>query len=149
MLDIFVEAMGRINFAQYLIDRKGITNRVTLNGITLTNWQTYCLPMDEKFITSLDLTPDPSPKESGGERPKFFSGNFNLNDVADTYLDMRNYKKSVVWVNGNNLGRYWNKGPQFRLYCPAIFLRKGKNEIIVFDLHQQNGADIKGVKTLE
>lgn len=29
VLDILVEAMGRINFAQYMIDRKGITDRVT------------------------------------------------------------------------------------------------------------------------
>jgi hypothetical protein len=33
-----VEGMGRINFAKYLIDRKGITDRVTLNGMTLMNW---------------------------------------------------------------------------------------------------------------
>ena len=30
VLEILVEAMGRINFAQYMIDRKGITDRVTL-----------------------------------------------------------------------------------------------------------------------
>src|SRR5262249_33858075 len=39
-LDILVESMGHINFAQYLIDRKGITDRVTLNGMTLMNWET-------------------------------------------------------------------------------------------------------------
>jgi len=31
VLEILVEGMGRINFAQNLIDRKGITDRVTLN----------------------------------------------------------------------------------------------------------------------
>ncbi len=49
-LDILVEGMGHINFAQFMIDRKGITDRVTLNGMTLMNWETYLLPMDEEFI---------------------------------------------------------------------------------------------------
>jgi hypothetical protein len=38
-LDILVEGMGRINFAEYMIDRKGITDRVSLNGMTLMNWK--------------------------------------------------------------------------------------------------------------
>ena len=49
-LEILVEGMGHINFAQFMIDRKGITDRVTLNGMTLMNWETTLLPMDEKFI---------------------------------------------------------------------------------------------------
>ena len=42
--------MGHINFAQFMHDRKGITDRVTLNGMTLMNWQTTLLPMDEVFM---------------------------------------------------------------------------------------------------
>ena len=61
---------------------------------------------------------------------------------------MSNYKKGVVWINGHNLGRYWNIGPQLRLYCPASWLKKGKNEIIVFDLHQTEAAIVKGEKEL-
>lgn len=143
VLDILVEGMGRINFAQYLIDRKGITDRVTLNGITLTNWQTYPLPMDEKWISHLQPT-----STSETTKGKFFKGNFELSEPGDVYLDMSNYKKGVVWVNGHNLGRYWNKGPQFRLYCPGSWLKKGRNEVVVFDLHQATAASVKGVKTL-
>ena len=37
-------------------------------------------------------------------------------------------------VNGHNLGRYFNPaGPQKTLYLPAPFLKKGDNEIIVFE----------------
>jgi len=32
VLDVLVEGMGHINFAQEMIDRKGITDRVTLAG---------------------------------------------------------------------------------------------------------------------
>ena len=49
--------MGHINFAQFMIDRKGITDRVTLNGMTLMNWETTLIPMDEAFIAGLANIP--------------------------------------------------------------------------------------------
>lgn len=143
VLEIFVEAMGRINFAQHLIDRKGITERVTLNGMTLMNWDIYPFPMDPEYINTLSQTENHS-------RPGiFFKGEFSLDEVADTYIDMSDYKKGVVWVNGHNLGRYWEVGPQHSLYCPAPWLKQGMNEIIVFDLHQLEPKPIKGVKELK
>lgn len=143
VLEILVEGMGRINFAQYLIDRKGITDRVTLNGMTLMNWDVYNLPFGESFIRSLT-------KSTGQEKPGyFFRGAFEIINPADTYIDMTNYQKGIVWVNGHNLGRYWNIGPQYRLYCPAPWLKKGANEVIVFDLHQIEARDLSGKKSLE
>jgi len=144
VLDILVEGMGHINFAQYMIDRKGITDRVTLNGMTLMNWEVFLLPVDEKFIASLK----PSYPE-GFHDGVFFKGGFELKEPGDTYLDMANFKKGIVYVNGHNLGRYWNTGPQFHLFCPAAWLNKGKNEIVVFDFHQLQAAVIEGKKTLE
>lgn len=149
VLEIFVEAMGRINFAQYLIDRKGITDRVTLNGMTLMNWKVYNLPMDRKFIYDL--------RSSGKTLNKpgiFFKGNFILtkaggNLSADTFIDVSNYIKGIVWVNGHNLGRYWDIGPQKRLYCPAPWLKEGMNEILVFDLHQTEAKSVAGMTTME
>lgn len=138
-LQILVEGMGHINFAQYMIDRKGITDRVTLNGMTLMNWQTQLLPMDEKFIKNL------KPKYPEGFHDGiFFKGNFTLNETGDTFFDMSEYSKGIVYINGHNLGRYWNVGPQQRLYCPAGWLQKGNNEIIVFDLLQNNAPAISG-----
>jgi beta-galactosidase len=144
VLEILVEAMGRINFAQYLIDRKGITDMVTLNGMTLMNWKIYKLPMNEKFIYDL--------RSSGRVLNKegiFFKGNFSLAVLGDTYFDLSNYKKGVVWVNGHNLGRFWDIGPQKRLFCPRPFLRSGLNEIIIFDLHQTDPKPLTGVPTME
>ncbi len=149
VLEIFVEGMGRINFAQNLIDRKGITDRVTLNGMTLMNWKVYNLPMDGKFIYNL--------RSSGKNLSKpgiFFKGNFMLNQAngttgQDSYIDVSGYTKGIVWVNGHNLGRYWNIGPQTRLFCPATFMREGINEIMIFDIHQTKAATIKGESTLE
>ena len=81
VLEILVEGMGRINFAEHIIDRKGITDRVTLNGMTLMNWKVYNLPMDKKFIYDL--------RSSGRTLNKpgiFFRGNFFLEKAGDTFL---------------------------------------------------------------
>lgn len=143
-LDILVEAMGRINFGPRLIDRKGITERVTLNNMTLMTWDVYGLPMGEDDLRLIRFGGRPA------DRPaNFFRGGFELQAMGDTYLDMTGWKKGVVWVNGHNLGRYWEIGPQQRLYCPAPFLKRGKNEVIVFDLHVLRPAPIRGFKTLE
>jgi beta-galactosidase GanA len=144
VLDILVEAMGRINFAQYLIDRKGITDRVTLNGMTLMNWDVYNLPMEEKYIASLKNT---GPINS--EPAVFFKGIFKLEKTGDTFIDFTNYQKGVIWINGHNLGRYWNIGPQKRLYCPASWLKTGENEIIVFDLHQTEAKEVSAYRVME
>jgi beta-galactosidase len=149
VLEILVEGMGRINYGKNIIDRKGITDSVTLNGTTLLNWQVYKLPMDRKYIWDLRSTATSSKKPG-----MFFRGNFFLthaegNTGADTFLDLSNYVKGIVWVNGHNLGKYWNLGPQKRLYCPATFMREGMNEVMIFDLQQTSAKTISGFATLE
>ena len=145
-LEIVVEGMGHINFAQFMIDRKGITDRVTLNGMTLMNWQITLVPLDENFIKT--KKPDLKIKVGADKPCNFFAGNFELTETGDTYFDMSGYSKGVLYVNGHNLGRFWNVGPQQRLYCPASWLKKGKNEILAFDLHQLQPALIKGMRSL-
>ena len=144
VLEILVEGMGRINFAEYMIDRKGITDRVTLNGMTLMNWKVFNLPMDKKYIFEL--------RSSGRTQNKpgiFFRGNFFLEKAEDTFFDLTNYTKGILWINGHNLGRYWNIGPQKRLYCPASWLSTGLNEILIFDIHLTEPKPVLGMKTLE
>ncbi len=143
-LDILVEGMGRINFAEYMIDRKGITERASLNGMTLMDWQIFTLPFDETYIDNLKFS------KAGAFQPgNFFKGEFHLSQTGDTYLDMSRWEKGVVWVNGHNLGRYWNIGPQKQLYCPAPWLIKGMNKIVVFDLHVIESKTVTGAKSLE
>jgi len=146
-LEIVVEGMGHINFAQFMIDRKGITDRVTLNGMTMMNWEVTLMPMDEAFIK----TSQPAiAQKSNNDKPcNFFNGIFNLNKTGDTFFDMGKYFKGMVYINGHNLGRYWNIGPQQRLYCPASWLKEGKNEILVFDFLQQQAMPVAGFKTMD
>jgi len=140
VLEIFVEEMGRINYGPGIFDRKGITSTVTLEGEELLNWQVYNIPMDKKFIYNL--------RSSGKTVNKpgiFYKGDFSLAYTGDTFFDLSNYTKGVVWVNGHNLGRYWNTGPQKRMYCPASWLRPGMNEIFIFDLHMLKAEPLGGI----
>jgi len=44
-----------------------------------------------------------------------------------------------MWVNGFNLGRYWeSKGPQHAFFAPASYLKSGSNEVIILELDQGN-----------
>lgn len=78
-----------------------------------------------------------------------FEAELTLDEVGDTYLDMSNWKKGFVWVNGYNLGRYWSVGPQQRLYCPGVWLNQGYNLIVIFDLYLTEPAYISGKTTLK
>ncbi len=134
-LDILVEAMGHVNFGLEIHDRKGITTPVRLvseSGQTSElkgAWQVYPLLLDAKELSSLKWK-----SASANVGPAFWRAEFNVAKPADTFLDLRNWGKGVVWVNGHCLARYWNIGPTQTAYIPGPWLREGKNEIIVLDL---------------
>src|SRR6185503_7527419 len=66
--------------------------------------------------------------------PLIRSATFSLQSVADTYFDMSNWGKGVIWINGHNLGRYWTIGPQQTVYVPAEWLKKGDNIVVIIEL---------------
>ena len=128
-IDILVENMGRINFGPNLLkNKKGITEKVTLNGKELKGWKMYPLPFEEIRDSVF------GDAKGSAETPVLRRAVFTLDETGDTYLDMRNWGKGCVWVNGHNLGRYWEIGPQQTLYVPVEWLRKGRNEVVVLEL---------------
>jgi len=133
-LNILVENQGRINFGSHLLDRKGITDGVLLDGQFQYNWTMFTLPMD-------DLTKKGIPFSHTVDRdtqvPSLYRGSFHISrqkGVLDTFLSFPGWTKGFVLVNGFNLGRYWTIGPQQTLYVPAPVLKEGLNEIILFEL---------------
>lgn len=143
-LEILVAACGRNNYGDRMInDKKGITEYVSFESFTPMNWEMFSLPMDNKYLQKLSFKSGLSNTKEG----TFFKGIFTLDKLGDTYLDMSKYKSGLVVVNGHNLGWYWNRGPQQRLYCPAPWLQKGENEIIVFDMEGVNAEQVSGYKT--
>jgi len=134
-LDVLVDTFGRVNYGGHIHDRKGITEKVELiaEGGTkvLEGWEIYTLPLDQRQLKGLRF------KDGKTGDPAFYRAVFRLEKAGDTFLDLSSWGKGVVWVNGHNLGRFWNIGPHQTLYCPGPWLRKGDNEIVVFEI---NGA---------
>jgi beta-galactosidase len=140
-LDILVENCGRINYGGQLPDnRKGITESVTLGDRELTGWEMYQFPFTD--VSSLKFN-----STSTTDAPAVHRGTFELSQLGDTFLDMRGWGKGIVIVNGHNLGRYWYIGPQQTLYCPGVWLKKGRNEIVVFEQLKDDVHSLAGIKT--
>ena len=59
---------------------------------------------------------------------------FDVDEPADTFIDVRSLAKGALWINGRNAGRFWNAGPQGSLYVPGVWLQPGRNEAVAFDL---------------
>lgn len=53
--------------------------------------------------------------------------------LKDTFVDIQDWSKGIVIVNGFVLGRIFAVGPQQTLYLPAGLLQEGENEIVVFE----------------
>lgn len=142
-LDILIEAMGRVNYGKTIIDRKGITDKVELltNSvfINLLNWEVYNFPVDYQFQKNKKYT------NTNQKAPAWYKAEFTLDETGDTYFDMSKWEKGMVWVNGYNIGRYWNIGPQQTLYMPGCWLNKGNNEIIILDLTGPEEQKVKGI----
>lgn len=146
-LTILIEAMGRINFGRAVKDFKGITESVTIdteiNGhdvsYHLKNW--VIVPIPDSYQTAqhafdkLDETYRCfSPINFSSPSIGYYRGYFNLKKVGDTFLNLEQWGKGQVYVNGHALGRFWRIGPQQTLYLPGCWLKKGRNEIIVMDI---------------
>jgi beta-galactosidase len=139
-LDILVENLGRINFGPYLLkNKKGITEKVSFNNVELKGWKMYSLSFDNINAVAIKNS------TLSANTPVLRKGSFQINNVGDTYLDMSNWGKGSVWVNGHHLGRYWNVGPQQTVYVPIEWLKKGRNEVVVFELLKPSQTILKGI----
>ena len=144
VLNILVEAMGRINFGRAIKDFKGITSDVQLQTeqdghemtYTLKHWVIRTMADDYEAIKTAMASNRGEAKDNeaivsdGG----YFKGEFTLKKVGDTFLNFEAFGKGQVWVNGHAMGRIWHIGPQQTLYVPGCWLKKGKNEVIVLDI---------------
>jgi len=130
-LDILVENLGRINFGKYLLqNKKGLTGKVLFAGKEVKHWSMYGLPFNNTDAIKYTST------GINSHQPVILKGTFDVDTLGDTYLDMQNWGKGVVWINGHNLGRYWRVGPQQTVYVPVEWLKKNGNEIVVLELLQ-------------
>ncbi len=137
VIDILVENMGRVNFGPRMEEqRKGIDGCVQINGHMHHNWKMYPLPLEN--IENVDF----SGKYKEGT-PAFYRFCFEIEELGDTFLNFEGWGKGCVFVNRKNIGRFWEIGPQKRLYIPAPFLKKGENEIIIFETDGKAAEEIE------
>jgi len=145
-IDIMVEAMGRVNYGGHMHDRKGLHGPATLitNGeeLALVGWEHSLMPFAEykmppsrkNHLYSVD-----APKVKVGPGAGMYAGTFNASSKADTYIDVSNCNKGLVWVNGHCLGRFWNIGPTQTMYCPGVWLQDS-NYVEILDLGDKIGS---------
>lgn len=157
-LDILVENMGRINYGPLLRDAKGITEGVRIDNQFQYNWSIYPLPFDETMLSKVAFEQLSLPNEphdalhdeqlsserinqtsnqqlsKADDSPVLYRGYVEVEEIGDTFLRFDGWNKGVVWVNGFNIGRYWEAGPQRALYVPGPLLKKGMNEITMLEL---------------
>ncbi len=129
VVDLLCENMGRENFGTGIeTQRKGISGGVRLNDHRQFGFEIFPLELDEKQLEKVDFDGD-----YADGTPAFYQFEFDVDEVCDTFVNATGFGKGVVFVNGFNLGRFWEIGPQKTLYLPAPLLKIGKNTIVIFE----------------
>lgn len=127
--DFLVENCGRVNFGGTIeTQRKGISRAVRINDLRRYGFEIFRLPLNEEQIAGIDF-------DSGYSEgvPAFYEFRFNADESADTFLELDGFGKGCAFINGFNLGRFWEIGPQRRLYIPAPLIGSGENTIVIFE----------------
>lgn len=124
-IGVLVDTMGRVNYGENMLDRKGISD-IYLGIQRLMNYDVWTLPLDNldklKYSSSVKK-----------EEPVFLKGSFKTDSKADCFVHIDGFNRGCVYINGFNLGKFWKVGPQKSLYLPGTLL-KDENEIIVFNI---------------
>jgi len=139
VFDLLIENKGRPSgeVADFTFALKGLWGNASLNGQILTSWQQFSLPFDNWLFpiinNNLPWTSIPSSHES---QPAFYKATFNVNATdgpQHTFLMLPKWGKGFIYINGFNIGRITNLGPQCSYYVPASILVNGANTMIIFE----------------
>ncbi|XP_059086331.1 beta-galactosidase-1-like protein 2 isoform X1 [Tigriopus californicus] len=141
-VDFMVENLGRANYGKphELQQNKGLwEGPVLLNNQPLEDWEIMSLEFNSAWVSSLSGW-KPLGAEDLTLGPKIFKANLQVDDDSpqDTYFDFdcpdcQSWKHGSFFVNGFNVGRYFQVGPQKTLYIPGPFLATGSNEIVIME----------------
>jgi len=145
-LDLMVENLGRANFGSphNYQQFKGLwEGDVLLDGQVLDNWEHIALEMKPEWLAGLDSWKGYSLEDNLHPGPRLLRGNLDLGyreTLVDTFFDYdcsdgcQQWIHGAVFVNGFNIGRYHQTGPQKSLYIPGPILKANHdNEVIVFE----------------
>lgn len=136
-LEILVEEMSRYNFGHIMHESmKGIIGPVTLGGEPLMGWTMARINLNEDAEGGLARLGAFKPAlRSPGEGGSGTAYKYSVKlEAKDTFLDMRDWKRGMVRVNGHWIGRYWSIGPTQTMYVPGCWLKDGQNEVVIIDV---------------
>ncbi|XP_060527163.1 beta-galactosidase-1-like protein 3 [Cylas formicarius] len=131
-VDLVIENNSRNNFGQ--LDQfeqyKGLTEEVLIDEEVIKNWQIVPLEFKRSWNEQLSGWKPISNRRA----PALYRATFNATlPLSDTYINVQEWRKGIIIINGFVLGRYVTVGPQLALYLPGGLLRDGENELIVFE----------------
>lgn len=145
-LDLMVENMGRANFGSphNYQQLKGIwEGDILLDGQVLDNWEHIALEMKPEWLEGLEGWKGYNLEDNLYPGPRMLRGNLDLGyreTAVDTFFDYdcsegcQQWIHGAVFINGFNIGRYNQAGPQKSLYIPGPIIKPNHdNEVLVFE----------------
>lgn len=117
-----------------------LVSKTPVNRLELLS---YNCSQELKNWSSVPLDDASEVEDNGGIGPAWNHCLFNLPVIpADTNpklkLRMTGMSKGHILLNGRNLGRYWQIGPQEDYKIPIAWLKQTGNELILFDEEGRN-----------
>lgn len=138
ILQLYVENIGRITYGPEITDNsKGLFGSVSLSGNELQNWK--MIPLAVRNYPLKDLIFEP--RTTNGS-PGFYQGRFELSPSGNKYLNMTGWGMGEVWLNQKYLGSYWEEEKQQSILIPSEYLISGQNEIVIFELKNNQQTKI-------
>ncbi len=128
-LQLYAENIGRITYGPEILDNaKGLFGDCFIDGESVKNWKITELKVRNCTTSDLKFT------DNKLSIPGFHKGNFTVDAIGDIYLDVTGLGMGEAWVNGNYIGSYWEAEKQRTIRIPAQILKKGINEVVIFEL---------------
>jgi beta-galactosidase len=123
--------MGRCKF-DLENQSKGLFEDVLIDGNVQKDWEMFALDFKQDFLEKVKK--DKWSPISDYKEPTLYRAILEIKDEPkDTYLKLDVWQTTVVFINEFNIGKYYDVGPQKTLYVPATLLKKGENEILLFE----------------
>ncbi len=133
-MEILAENMGRVNYSWVMNrQRKGVC-MVVINRHVHMRFD--MIPLGEEHLLRLRAMKG----QALPGRPGLYRMVFDCLEPGDAFLELPGAGKGVVFVNGFCLGRFWDKGPQRRLYMPGPLMHRGENELWILETEGRMGS---------
>ncbi len=147
-LDIIVENLGRTNGPPEFFDEKGIRGKVKLGPMRIYGFEhhpfTLLAPTNgNPFNVDLSGLTFSAAKT---DMPRFLRGKFIAKAGVSTNLSLEGLGSGAAFINGFNIGRYLDIGPQRTLYIPGALLKDGENELVLLELSDKDVSEVAFVE---